>query len=67
MLQAGQGDVVRPDGAAGDEVRILLAAARLAELDGRRTFLDGGHRATAAVRSESAMVLAADCTARTMF
>ena len=56
MQQPGQSDVVRPEGPAGDEVRILLAATRLADLRGRWTFLEGGHRATAAVCSESAMV-----------
>src|SRR5690348_2344293 len=65
MQQAGQCDVVRPEGPAGDEMCILLAAARLADFGW--TFLEGGHRATPAVRSESAMVRAADCTARTMF
>ena len=67
MQQPGQSDVVRPEGPAGDEVRILLTAARLADLRGRWTFLEGGHRATPAVCSESAMVRAADWTARTMF
>ena len=57
VQHAGQDDVVGPAGPAGDQARVLLAAARIADL-GRRAVLGGGHRpppAAAAARTAFTM------------